>query len=142
MSIDANNLPRFRQTICETSTLIIEHEYEMTQLRHKEIGKILLEDDFYGNPKVGLIDKHSQWAVVAGEHLTVWTPKTSKRFNSELIQWVHAIRLKGPNTIELLTDPWSENSAIWTLTLNTLSVQKVRNFADYFEKPDTEDLVW
>lgn len=132
----------FRQTICETSTLILEHEYEMTWLRHKETGEILFEDDFYGNPKVGLIDEHHQWAIVAGEHLTVWTPKASKRFDSELIQWVNAIRLKGSNTIELLTDPWSENSAIWTLTLNTLSVQKVRDFADYFEKPYTEDLIW
>ena len=129
-------------TLYETNQLIIEHEFEATWLKEKSTGRILLEDDFYGDPTCGLIDENNRWAIVAGEHLTIWTPNKAKTIDQENLKWVHTLRLKDNQTVEILTDPWSDQPAIWEINVKTLAVKKVRDFDDYIEKEFTENVVW
>ena len=63
----------------ETDQLFLEYEYESVRLRIKSTGDILMLDSFYGDPYCGLIDPGNQWAIVAGEHLAIWTPPNQKR---------------------------------------------------------------
>ena len=108
----------------ETERLKLENEFEATFLIDKTTGETLMEDDFYGYPNCGLIDNDNKWAIVAGEHLTIWTPKKWKRIDDEDLKWIQAIRIKSSDTVEILTDPWDRNSAIWEINLKTFEFTK------------------
>ena len=110
------------RVLYETDQLILEHEYEYTRLRKKSQGDILLEDDFIGDPGCGLIAIDNKWAIVAGEHLTIWTPNKSKKIRHERLKWVHDLRLKDSETVEILIDPWSDESSIWEINIHTFEI--------------------
>ena len=129
-------------TLYETDRLKLENEYEATFLTDKLTGKTLLEDDFYGDPNCGLIDKDNKWAIVAGEHLTIWTPKKWKRIEDEDLNWIHSIRIKNFETVQILTDPWKSNSAIWEINVKTFEFRKVRDFKDYKDQEYSENVNW
>ena len=126
----------------ETDKLILENSYETTWLKEKTTGKVLFEDEFYGDPQCGLIDQENRWAIAAGDHLTIWTPKKTKRIEDGNLKCAHSIRLKNPDTVEILTDPWSINSSVWEMNIRTFEVQKIRDFNDYRGKEYTEDVIW
>jgi hypothetical protein len=131
----------------ETDKLRIEHEFENAYLIEKSSGKELMFDDFYGDPECGLISMNNDWAIIAGEHLTVWRANKKKnqqvvRIDNDELKWIHDIRLKTENVIEILTDPWNEKSAIWKLDIDSLQFSKLRDFKDYFETEHTENIDW
>ena len=126
----------------ETDTLLLENEFEATFLTDKSTSATLMEDDFYGDPNCGLIDKENKWAIVAGEHLTIWTPKKWKRIEDENLKWIHSIRIKDSETVEVLTDPWNRNSAIWEIHPLTFKLKKIRDFNDYKDQEYSEKVVW
>ncbi|MTI23044.1 hypothetical protein E1176_18585 [Fulvivirga sp. RKSG066] len=126
----------------ETEQLKIEHEYESTYLTDKNSGDILLDDDFYGDPKCGLIDPQNKWAIIGGEHLVLWTPLTTKVIEDEDLRWIHELRLKNENTVEILIDPWSSKSSIWEVNTSTFEYAKLRDFTNYQGKEYTEEIYW
>jgi len=130
------------RVLSETNNLILCHEFEVAWLKDKSTGKELFRDEFYGDPECGLIDGNNNWAVVAGEHLTIWSNNQINILSNPDLKWVSAIRNKARNTIEVLIDPWSKESAIWEIDINTLNTKKIRDFSDYKEKEYTEDIVW
>lgn len=129
-------------TLYETDKLKLENEFEATFLIDKKSGQTLMEDDFYGDPNCGLIDKDNKWAIVAGEHLTIWTPKKWTRINDEELKWIHSIRIKNSETVEILIDPWSDNSAIWEINTRTFDFKKIKNFEDYKDQEYSENVIW
>ena len=62
--------------------------------------------------------------------------------DEESLRHIHSIRLKGDSEIEILTDPWSEDSAIWEYDLNQESLNRIRSFRDYLDSPYTDDVLW
>lgn len=126
----------------ETDKLRLENEYENTFLIIKSTGETLLEDDFYGDPKCGLIDKNNSWAIVAGEHLTIWTEKKIKKIESEELKWIYSLRAKDSEVVEILIDPWSERSAIWEINTTTFEFKKIRDFASYKYKDRSNKVIW
>ena len=136
----------------ETDKLKVVHEYEWTALIDKVSGRIVFEDDFYGDPDCALIDVNNAWAIVGGEHLTIWRKGIWRKWiwrkeqliypeNPELT-WIHSLRLTEPDVVEILTDPWSEHSAIWQLDMRTLKARKLRDFTVYKDKPYTDKIEW
>jgi hypothetical protein len=126
----------------ETDRYFIGHIFEDAFLIDKRNGEEILHDDFYGDPSCGLISKKGDWAVVAGEHITIWKKGKITKINQEETQWVYAIRTNDDQIIEILIDPWSKNSAIWTLDIKTYELKKVKSFDDYRDKELTDDVVW
>ncbi|WP_298898809.1 hypothetical protein [uncultured Psychroserpens sp.] len=126
----------------ETEKLKLEYEYELVNLIEKSSNQILLEDDFYGDPTCGIIDSSNKWAIIGGIHLTFWTPSKTQKFHSYEFEHISDLRIKDDNTIEILTDPWSEKSSIWELNLNTSVLTKIRKFTDYRNKKYTDNVVW
>lgn len=126
----------------ETDELILGNEYEATWLKEKSTGAVLLEDDFYGDPECGLIDPDNNWAVVAGYHLTIWTPAKSKVIEREGLKIVHSLRVKNSDTVEVLVDPWSVNSSIWEINIHTFGICKVSDFEGYKDKEYTDEVIW
>lgn len=133
---------QFTKIISETNELRLEHEWELTFLVQKSNNQILLEDDFYGDPECGLIDKESKWVIVAGTHLTLWTPNSEKRFQTEQFRDIYSIRLKKEGIVEILTDPWAEFSAIWELDIKNKKLKKVLDFKKYQGEEYTNDVEW
>lgn len=126
----------------ETDKLVLGNMYEDVYLIEKETGNEIFHDDFYGDPTCGLISRQNEWAIVGGEHLTVWKESNTTKFDYQDLKWIHSIRIKNDQQVEILTDPWSEGSAIWELSLATLEFHKVRNFEDYKHKEYTENIQW
>jgi hypothetical protein len=130
------------RTLYETDKLIIEHEFEDAYLYDKISGIKLVHDDFYGDPECGLISINNDWAIIAGEHLTLWINGKINKIENDDLKWIHSIRVKGDYTVEILIDPWSDKSAIWELDLKTLKYIKLRDFSDYREKEPSDKIVW
>lgn len=133
------NYPDMR-ILDETDKYFIGHIYEDAYLIEKRSGHEIIHDGFYGDPTCGLIGKSNEWAVIAGEHLTIW--KKGKKIVKEEIRWVHAMRTVDDQIIEILIDPWADNSSIWTLDIRNLELKKLKDFDDYKGKEWTEDVVW
>jgi len=124
----------------ETDKLLLQHEWESTSLKDKSSGSILFQDMFIGDPTCGIIDMNNNWAVVAGDHLTVWKDNRAQMVNG--LNDVHAIRLKNEQVVEVLIDPWSTESAVWELNIETLEKAKVRDYLDYRAEPYTDEINW
>ena len=133
---------QFTKTICESEELRLEHEWESTYLVRKSDNQVLMEDDFLGDPGCGLIDEKNNWAIVAGTHLTLWTPNGETKYQTAKFKHIHSIRLKDKDTVAILTDPWAEYSAIWELSLKTKELKKVKDFNKYQGKVYTENVKW
>jgi len=128
------------KTLDETDSLLLRHEFECVELVDKATGIALFEEDFYGEPQSGLIDSNNLWAAIGGTHLTVWCSGELRRI--ETIKDIDSIRLRKQNLVEILTDPWSSESAIWELDLETFEFKKTKAFKAYQGKPFTENVKW
>jgi len=128
----------------ETEILRLQNEYELTCLIDKKSEKVLCEDDFYGDPTCGLISPNNDWAIMAGEHLTIWKRQgsSSTKISTDLIQWVHDLRLINPDFVDILIDPWSKKSAVWRVNMQTLELIKQRDFPDYRDMEYSENVIW
>jgi hypothetical protein len=130
------------QILDETDKYFIGHIFEDAYLIEKRNGEEIVHDDFYGDPSCGLISKNNDWVVIAGEHLTIWTKGKTTKIDNEDLRWVYALRTNDQETVEILIDPWTDKSAIWTLNIATLQIKKVKDFDDYREKEHTDEIVW
>lgn len=126
----------------ETDKLKVETEYETAVLKDKITGLILLKEEFYGEPQCALISNDNNWVIVAGKHLVLWTPHTLERIENEELKWIHSIRMKDSRTVEILTDPWGDASAVWELDLPTISYKKIKLFNKYRNKEYTDEIEW
>jgi hypothetical protein len=139
---EKKNYPGLR-ILDETDRYFIGHEYENAYLIDKRNGEEIVYDDFYGDPRLGIISRNNDWGIIAGEHITIWSNGKTTRIDREELRWVHAIRMKDDRTVEILIDPFSEMSAIWTLEPLTLEFKKVRDFDDYKDMDYRgEEVVW
>jgi len=128
--------------LCETKNLILFNNYESTSLLLKPSKEILFKDEFYGDPQCGFIDKNEKWVLVASTILILWNLESMTKLEFDAIKNVYEIRLKSKEIIEVLTDPWSDESAVWELNLKTISVKRIRPFKDYQQSEYTENVVW
>lgn len=127
----------------ETLDLLLGYCAEAAKLIRKRDGEYLLEDEFNGDPTCGCISPTSEWALVAGEHITVWRKAQGvTHLIAEELRSVHELRLMDAMNVQLLIDPWSAYAAIWQLNLLDLSLQKVRDFLDYREREYKEHIDW
>ena len=126
----------------ETRRLKLAYHYETISLVDKQSGQVLMEGELYGDPTCGLIDERNQWAIVGGEYLSIWTPERTKHWIEQAPRWIHAVREARRGLVEVLTDPWGTDPAIWTLDTTTFALRKERNFLDYQGTPYVDDVLW
>lgn len=117
-------------------------EYEEVFLFDKDLNADLWRSSMYGEVTCGLIGLNNEWTVAGGESLLVWTNETLQLIDDQEIKWIHDLRQTGDYQFELLVDPWSDQSAVWSFDIQTMTKVKVRDFADYRDKPYTEDIKW
>lgn len=126
----------------ETEKYVVGHIFEDAYVIEKSTGAEIVHDDFYGDPSCALISRNNDWAIIAGEHLTIWTKGSITRIENPELQWICAVRTNDDRTVEILIDPWSDKASIWALDIATLQVEKIRDFFDYREKEYTDAVTW
>lgn len=126
----------------ETDKYMIGHIFEEAYLIEKSNGKEIVLGEFYGDPTAALISKKNEWAIVAGEHLAIWANERITKIEDDNLRWIYALRTNDDNTVEILIDPWSDKSSVWTLDMATLELRKVKDFNNYKDKEHTNKVVW
>ena len=131
-----------KRVIDETEELRLEYQFEETFLINKLNNQILLEDNFFGDPQCGLIDKENKWVIIGGIHLTLWTPNETRKYQTREFKNIHSVRVQNEEIVEILTDPWNEDAGIWELNIKSQTLSKVSNFKKYLDEEYTEQVEW
>ena len=97
---------------------------------------------FIYDPTCALISDNNQWCLVGGDRLLLWTPNETFEIDDDNIKPIEAFRQIDSNMVHILTDPWSDYSAIWEFNIQTKQSRKLRDFNDYKDKEYTEDVKW
>lgn len=130
------------RVIYETKKYILGNMWEETYLYNKVNKTEIFLCSFYGDCATGLISDEDDWCIAGGDIIAIWKKGELTIIENEQLMWVRDIRIKEKNIIEILIDPWSENSAIWELDLKNLQYKKIADFNIYKNEPYTDKVQW
>ncbi|MFD2564787.1 hypothetical protein [Aquimarina rubra] len=128
--------------IDETDLYVLFKEYEDVFLFEKDSNRELWRTSIYGEATCGLIGLSNEWLIAGGEKIILWKNEKLTELEDEDLKWTHSMRQTGENEVEILTDPWSDHSAIWKFNIITESKLKIRDFNEYIGKVYTENVIW
>jgi len=139
--------PNFKQFF-ENAVMLLGHVFETAYCYNKitkeEFGLFQFDND----PTCGVVGKNNDWCLVGGDVLVLKTWfDNSLRLIGDLKQ-IHELRSVDDYKVQILIDPWSNEAAIWQLEIDKtkptrpITLEKVKDFKDYTDKPYTEHIVW
>lgn len=128
--------------IDETDLYVLFKEYEDIFLFEKDSGKELWRTSMYREAYCGIIGLSNEWGIAGGEKIILWKNEKLTELEDKDLKKVHNMRQTGENEVEILTDPWSNHSAIWKFDIMTESKLKIRNFNEYTRKEYAENVIW
>lgn len=126
----------------ETDKFILGHIFEEVYLIDKETNKKYELGSMYGDPSCGLIDQDNKWCIIGGSTLIIWTTKETTELKADELYWAYRIRQINQKSVQILIDPWADNSAIWELNIMDKSHFKICEFKIYQDKEYTEQIEW
>ncbi len=126
----------------ENDSYVLFREYEDIFLFDKHLNTEVWRTSMYGDATCGLLGLVNEWAIVGGENLILWVNNQFKKIDDPDLNWIFDMRQIGDNEIEILIDPWSEKSSIWSFNLETLQKTKIRDFNEYRHKPYEDEVKW
>lgn len=133
-------------TYVETENLKVESNtlVEYTRLIDKKSNKILFEEYFSLDFGCALIDKNENWVLIGASpnYISIWSKKGVKKVSYPEFTWFYDCRQINEEIIEVLTDPWTLNSAIWELNIRTMKLIKVCEFEKYQNRERIENIEW
>ncbi|MEO6252191.1 MAG: hypothetical protein ABIO79_02765 [Ferruginibacter sp.] len=145
-----NENGNFRK-LFENTIMILGHVFETAYI----INKITKEDNpvfqFDNDPTSGLIGKNNDWCLVGGDILVLrtWVDNSVRTFSDHPeLKDIHSLREIDDYTVQILTDPWSEQSSIWQMEIDLtkltrpVNLFKLKDFKDYVDKPYTDEPIW
>ena len=128
--------------LAEGDMYVLFKEFEDVFLFEKDTNKELWRISLYGDATGGLIGLVNDWVVVGGEKLIIWSEGKLETIEDSELTWIFDLRQIGDDEIEILTDPWTSNSAIWSFDIISKRKVKIRNFNDYVDKPYSDNVIW
>lgn len=138
LAIESNDF----RIIQETDLYMLGYLWEQAYLFDKVNRKEILLCEFYGVCDSGMLSPNNDWCIVGGDLISVWKNGQVYVIDNDELKWVHDIRQIAPFVVEILIDPWSENSAIWQFNIEDLTFVKIRDFNEYKDKPHVENVAW
>jgi hypothetical protein len=126
----------------ETSKFVLGHIFEEVYLFDKETNGRYELGSIYGDPSCGLIDQDNKWCIIGGSTLIIWTPKETNEVKVDELYGACKLRRINQDKVQVLIDPWSDNSAIWELNIMDKSYFKICEFKNYRNKEYTEQIEW
>ena len=126
----------------EIDSYVLFSEHEDVFLFDKDLNKEIWRTSIYGNATCGVLGLVNKWVVIGGEHLIIWKNNKLQKIKDPELMWAHEMRQVENDIIEILIDPWSKRSAIWSLNVKTLVKKKIKDFEEYKNKPYQEKIEW
>ncbi len=126
----------------EIDSYVLFSEHEDVFLFDKDLNKEVWRTSMYGNVTCGLLGLVNEWAAISGERLLIWVDNKFQEINDPEMIWIHDMRQISDDEIEILTDPWSDNSAVWKLNVRTFVKRKIKKFDKYRNSPYQEKIEW
>jgi hypothetical protein len=123
--------PNFR-TLYENTVMVVGHVYETSYCINKLTKEEFAVFQFENDPTCGVVSTNKD---------------NTLRMISE-IKHVFELKIVGHYEVKILTDPWSEDAAIWELKIdleklsNPISIAKLRDFEELRNKPYMENINW
>ncbi len=131
------------RVLSETDKFVLGYVYEKIYLTNKQTNNDQYLGDIYGDPSCGIISSDNSFCIVGGTNaLILWDKESIKYIDDGDLYSAFDIRQVNSNEVEILTDPWSENSTIWSFNIETLLKVKIRDFPGYRNKEYTDNVEW
>lgn len=132
----------------ENTVMTVGHVFETSYCYNKFTKEEFAIFQFNSDPTCALVGKNNDWCLIGGDLLILrtWVDNSLRIFDQ--LKNIYGLKTIDDYTIQILTDPWTEQSAIWQLEINLTkltrptSLFKVKNFPDYIDKEYTEQVVW
>ena len=125
-----------------TEKFIVGHIFETAYLTEIASGQTTIIGDFYGDPSCGLISNDNKWCLVGGSTLRVWTENEVYEITDDNLYWACKLRQIDNNKVEILIDPWADNSSVWEFNIKTKESKKIKDFDNYKDKEYTDEIEW
>jgi hypothetical protein len=139
--------PGFRR-LFENFVLVVGHFYEdaysYNKITKEEIGIFRFE----GDPTCAVVGTNNDWCLIGGHILILKTFYDRTVRPAGDLKDIYDLRLVSAYSAQLLTDPWSPESAIWQLDINPnraapgMNFWKIRDFHDYLGKRFEANVNW
>lgn len=144
---DAKDDSNFK-ILFENKVTIVGHIYEIAYYHNKLTKEELPIFEFENDPTCAIIGQNNDWCLIGGDVLILktWNDNTLKLVNN--LEQIFDLKYIDEYTAQILTDPWSENSAIWQISIDLnnitqpLILSKIKDFKEYFNKPYSENIEW
>lgn len=128
--------------LSETNKYVLGHIFEEAYIIDKVTNEKFQIGCMYGDPSCGLIDQDNKWCIIGGSTLIIWTPKEITELKVDELYWACKLRQITQNRVQILIEPWADNSSIWELNILDKSYLKVCDFKNYKDKEYTEKIEW
>jgi len=126
----------------ETDIYICGHIFERAFLIDKIKEKSMILGEFYGDPTCAIIDLENKWCLVGGSTMFLWTAEKTNEIKDNNLKWALKLRQIEPNKVQILIDPWSDNSSIWEFDIMLIQSKKISDFNYYKDKEYSEIINW
>jgi hypothetical protein len=125
-----------------TEKFVVGHIFETAYLTDIDSGQTTIIGDFYGDPSCGLISNDNKWCLVGGSSIKVWTENEVYEIKDDNLKWACKLRQIDSNKVEILIDPWADNSSVWEFNIKTKERKKIKDFDKYRDKEYTDEIEW
>lgn len=131
----------------ENFVMIVGHVFESAYCYNKITKEESGIFQFNGDPTCAIVGENNDWCLIGGDVLVLksWIDKTLRLLD---ISNIYGFKPIDAYTVDILTDPWHKDAAIWQLHINLARLTqptfltKIKDFTDYFEKPYTDEVIW
>ncbi|MCX8531278.1 hypothetical protein [Chryseobacterium luquanense] len=139
--------PNFKK-LFENAAMIVGHVYETAYCINKLTKEEFCIFEFLEDPSCSIVGENNDWCLIGGNVLILKTlVDNTLRLVGDFKQ-IFDLKYIDAYTAQILTDPWSENSEIWQISFDVnkftqpLTLSKIRDFKEYFDKPYSENIKW
>jgi len=139
--------PNFK-ILFDNTVMIVGHIYETSYCFNKLTKEESPIFEFLDDPCCSIVGQNNDWCLIGGDVLILknWVDNTL-RIVGDLKQ-IFDLKSIDTYTAQILTDPWSENSEIWQVSIDLnkitqpITLTKIRDFKEYFDRPYSENIEW
>ena len=132
----------------ENTVMMVGNVFETAYCYNKLTKEEFAIFQFDNDPTCATVGKNNDWCLVGGDVLVLktWFDNTLRMIGD--LKNIYGLKTYNAYTIQILTDPWTAQSAIWQLEIDLnkltkpISLTKVKDFKEYFDKPYTGQIVW
>jgi len=136
------------RTLFENTVITVGNVFETAYCYNKLTKEEFAIFQFDYDPTSAAVGKNNDWCLIGGDVLVLktWVDNTLRLIDD--LKNIYGLKTIDAYTIQILTDPWAEQSAIWQLEINLnrltrpTSLIKVKSFKEYFDKPYTDQIAW